>query len=313
MSRKRNWLWALFLATQDKKDRKEALELFGAYKTVSGLFGSKRSPEKENSDDSNGCAGCGCLTLFLFVGFLMFINGDFSCLSPSTQTTKQVVKTSSTSSSGKRVARKIVKSVATPLAKKVVTPPAKNGEPASSGTIGYKPSVTARPHDSNSELNQVFLKAVLEGNLMYTKILLSDGAWVNSRDRNRKTALMLATFKGHKEIVTLLLDSGADLNARSKNGQTAIIKAILGNHNDLVGLLIKHKADVNVRDEFRNSPILYAVMRENVEATRLLIDGGAYLAVRDINGRTPLKIARDSKNLKLIKLLEAKMTKPSHR
>jgi ankyrin repeat protein len=67
-------------------------------------------------------------------------------------------------------------------------------------------------------------------------LLLAKGADVNSKMNNGETALMIASYRGHKEIMQLLLVKGADVNARMNNGETALSHA---SHKEIKELLIR--------------------------------------------------------------------------
>jgi len=47
-------------------------------------------------------------------------------------------------------------------------------------------------------------------------------SFVNIRDYDEKTPLMIASLKNHYPLIELLVHSGADVNMRDKDGGTAI-------------------------------------------------------------------------------------------
>jgi len=65
-------------------------------------------------------------------------------------------------------------------------------------------------------------QAVKEGNLSKVRSLLAGGANVNARNKDGRTALILATMQGQADIVQALLNGGADPNAKDKMGNTAM-------------------------------------------------------------------------------------------
>jgi hypothetical protein len=75
------------------------------------------------------------------------------------------------------------------------------------------------------ETAHTVLDAARDGRVETMRELITTGADVNSKDPCGKTALMLASCRGHKEIVTVLITAGADANARDDNGNTALIYA----------------------------------------------------------------------------------------
>ena len=73
-----------------------------------------------------------------------------------------------------------------------------------------------------------------KGNLEAVKLLLDKGAEVNAKNKDGKTALLVAS---NLEVVKLLLDKGADVNVKDKNGGTALREASWRSDNEMVNLL----------------------------------------------------------------------------
>lgn len=54
------------------------------------------------------------------------------------------------------------------------------------------------------------------------KLLIENGAYINTKDKNGHTALMYACSGGSFEIVKLLIEAGADKNIKNNRGKTAL-------------------------------------------------------------------------------------------
>lgn len=65
-------------------------------------------------------------------------------------------------------------------------------------------------------------QAAIDGDITKIRNLLASGANVNAKDKDGRTALILAALKGRVEVVQLLLNNGADPNAQDKQGDTAM-------------------------------------------------------------------------------------------
>jgi ankyrin repeat protein len=59
------------------------------------------------------------------------------------------------------------------------------------------------------EINEELLEAAKIGDKQKVEQLLEEGADVDAKDEDGKTALMFAAFMGHEEIVELLKSYGA--------------------------------------------------------------------------------------------------------
>jgi ankyrin repeat protein len=74
---------------------------------------------------------------------------------------------------------------------------------------------------SRQEVNRGLLIAALTGRKEIAKILLDNGAEVDSRADDGRTPLMLAASKGDNDLVSFLLKAGADPTLADKSGATA--------------------------------------------------------------------------------------------
>lgn len=69
------------------------------------------------------------------------------------------------------------------------------------------------------------------------KVLVDNGADVNSKDPNGRTLLMIAAIRGYTEIAKLLIAKGADVNVKSDKNETALSLAKANNNNEIIRLL----------------------------------------------------------------------------
>jgi ankyrin repeat protein len=106
------------------------------------------------------------------------------------------------------------------------------------GLLEEGADVNARDNDGRTAL----MEACDAGFLDVVKLLLQKGAEVNAQDRYGWTALMEASYKGHLPVVTLLLEKKADVNARGKAGETALALASKKSHSKVVQILKAHGA-----------------------------------------------------------------------
>ena len=62
----------------------------------------------------------------------------------------------------------------------------------------------------------MLLVAAVGGNKEAASLLLRNGACMDQRDKDGKTALMIAVVNGHQGLVELLLEKGADLSIKNE-------------------------------------------------------------------------------------------------
>jgi polysaccharide export outer membrane protein len=73
-------------------------------------------------------------------------------------------------------------------------------------------------------------------------------------------------------VVKLLLDNGANVNTISKDGLTAAHMAAYAGNIDTMKILIASGANIDILDKSRNTPLLEAAQQGHVEIVRLLQD-----------------------------------------
>jgi hypothetical protein len=81
------------------------------------------------------------------------------------------------------------------------------------------------------------LLAAASGDTLKVQALMDQGAALNERDDQGRTALMLAVIDGRREAVRLLLDRGADPNVADHSGRTPLQMARQANLQEIVTLL----------------------------------------------------------------------------
>jgi ankyrin repeat protein len=104
------------------------------------------------------------------------------------------------------------------------------------GSTGCVEALAAR---SRQEVNRALLVAALTGHQEIAKILLDNGAEVDSRADDGRTPLMLAAGKGDNDFVSFLLKAGADPTLTDKSGATAASLAEAKGHKDVTEHLEK--------------------------------------------------------------------------
>lgn len=186
-------------------------------------------------------------------------------------------------------------------------------------------------------------QAAAAGDIEQIKLLISNGADIDTADQRGQTPLHLAVRNGRKDVVVLLLTEGTNVEATDTSGRTPLhfaadfaIKFIelltakganvsardnLGNtplhvaaagrrgaKQDLLELLLAKGADVHVRNNKGETPLhlVARVARKCDVATGCLLATGAEVAARDDSGYTPLHMAAKYGRGRMAKLLLAK-------
>ncbi|RAQ52875.1 hypothetical protein AFGD_004960 [Aspergillus flavus] len=141
--------------------------------------------------------------------------------------------------------------------------------------------------------------AVRAQNITMTRMLLSAGAHVDARPRNKygHTALQIAAMIKNERLTQILLRKGANVNAAASVcfGRTALQAASAHSDITVLSILLEAGAEVNAppAGEGGRTALQVAVSAGNIEGVRLLLDAGATVNtdLSRIEGRTPLQEA----------------------
>ncbi len=122
------------------------------------------------------------------------------------------------------------------------------------------------------------------GSLEVVRFLRAKGAAIDTPDLGGRAALSWAAGEGRLEIVREL--ASAQLDRRDDDGRTPCFHAVLGNHRDVVVFLLDAGADVNAADRFRDTPLMLACTKGYGGLAALLLERGADPSLKDQEGRT---------------------------
>ncbi|MEM7758931.1 MAG: ankyrin repeat domain-containing protein, partial [Cyanobacteria bacterium P01_A01_bin.40] len=143
----------------------------------------------------------------------------------------------------------------------------------------------------NSEKLPLFNNKI---NYEIAKLLIENGAAIDTKDKSGHTSLFFYSKLGNKYIVEDLIKLGANVNTKDRYGRTPLFYA---KNKNVVKLLVNNGANVNVEDIIGRTPLFEV---EDKDTTQLIIDKGADINHRDKRGNTPLFGAR---NLQIAQLL----------
>ena len=108
-------------------------------------------------------------------------------------------------------------------------------------------------------------------------LLIKKGADVNAKDsyQNGATPLYLAAENGHFQIVKILIENGAEINTQTNNGVTPLYQAAKNGFGEIVQLLIENGADINMKNKNDETALHAATQTGSKEIAELLINNGA--------------------------------------
>ncbi|SHN65631.1 Ankyrin repeat-containing protein, partial [Desulfovibrio litoralis DSM 11393] len=93
--------------------------------------------------------------------------------------------------------------------------------------------------------------------------------------------------KGTLEEVKKAIANGANVNAKDIDDRTALMRAVYSNPSpDVIAELIKAGADVNAKDINDNTVLSHAVDNSNPEVIKELIKAGSNINAKSVHGCT---------------------------
>ena len=137
------------------------------------------------------------------------------------------------------------------------------------------------------------IMAVMNGHVRIASLLLRHGSEWNHVDSSSNSVLHYAAGFGWKECIDLLIQHGADINAPNMWKVTPITIAMLKNHQGIVKELLKRDdIDVNGKDDKGRTLLTMAISDLTdpaaVDFVKYLIEKGADPTIAYVNGDTCL-------------------------
>lgn len=137
---------------------------------------------------------------------------------------------------------------------------------------------------------EIFLEFAVKANPdpKVIKLLLKEGANINTKNNSGETILIMAAMNSNPEIIKMFIKKGFDVNAKDGLGYTALIEATIHHSPEALKLLIDAGADVDAQTEFGDTALIHAAWNSNPEFVKRLIDAGANVNAKNKKGETAL-------------------------
>ena len=128
----------------------------------------------------------------------------------------------------------------------------------------------------------------------------------NCADSEGRTCLMQGAIDKNYELCKLLISNGADVNIKDKYSWTALHFACQGFQTDIVRLLLENGADVDPQNNFGNTPLGISLIscRGDVSLAKLLLKHGANKDIVNYSGISPFELAKTVANYNLLQAFE---------
>jgi len=162
---------------------------------------------------------------------------------------------------------------------------------------------------THKALRQVINKGLQDELRNLQTLLITRGAHVNTSDDNLQWSPLMLTashYQDDKSIqhLKLLINLGANLEQTDKNKRTALMIASSLGRIDALEYLIKYRAKLNTYDKFGWTALMLAVYYNQKEVVKQLLASGANVNFTTKKGLSALKVATDNDRASLIPILK---------
>lgn len=150
---------------------------------------------------------------------------------------------------------------------------------------------------------RLFRKAVEEGKVNWTRVLLASVVSVDSSFPDGRTALQVAVMEGHPAVVKLLLEHGADTSFE-ENGRTVLQIAVENGDTTILEMLLAQRPVVD-REVNGRTLLQIATERNQTEIVQLLLrrDADPIANPSNMPGQTALETAARNGYVEIVKSL----------
>ncbi len=179
---------------------------------------------------------------------------------------------------------------------------------ASRGNLPEVKKLVEQGADINAKLNNgktALYYATERRKWNVVRWLVEHGADVNAKRNDGWTVLHIAAGNGNLAVVQYLVEKGADVNAKRNDGWTVLHSATFQVYKDvdLVRYLVEHGADLNAKNTDGCSVLHSAIAFGKWAVVRWLVENGADVTAKDNHGGTVLHAAAHADKLDVVKWL----------
>jgi len=140
-------------------------------------------------------------------------------------------------------------------------------------------------------------------------LLLKKGAHVNARDENLLWSPLMLTASHYQDKqsmdqLKLLIRLGASIEQKDKNERTALMIAASLGRIDALECLIKNKAHLDGYDKFGWTALMLAIYYNQKDVVRVLLSSGSNVNLITKKGLTAIKVAIDNDRASLVPILK---------
>lgn len=128
----------------------------------------------------------------------------------------------------------------------------------------------SKPMKTQQSQQTSLIEAVKNGQYAVVETALKKGGDVNTKDKNKKSLLLIATEINDLKMAELLVRSGANVNQQDDKLDSPFLLAGASGQTELVKLYLTKNARFDIFNRYHGTALIPACERGHVEVARLL-------------------------------------------
>ncbi|KAK1241257.1 hypothetical protein MKX08_001231 [Trichoderma sp. CBMAI-0020] len=166
--------------------------------------------------------------------------------------------------------------------------------------------------NGRNENNKTALQcAILNDQEDASRLLLASGASISGSGWSDIPPLFLAASVGSLNTAKMLIEKGASIDEKSEWGESYFVGVVSSGNMEGLRFLLKQGCSAKTENISGEAIIVKAVQGGNMKLVELLLEFGASLTSTDLSGRSLLAVALDKKNHEMAELLLKMDAKPN--
>jgi len=136
------------------------------------------------------------------------------------------------------------------------------------------------------------------------KFLDNNSGAVDATEGTSMTALMKASWEGHKDVVALLLERGAMVDKQTDAGWTALMYAAWRGQTEVAELLLEKGAGIDIKNtNHGGTALMIAASDGYTDTVALLLQNGASITEKNHNDKTAPMLAGEEDHADVVRLI----------
>ncbi|KAM0463140.1 hypothetical protein ACHAPV_003266 [Trichoderma viride] len=153
--------------------------------------------------------------------------------------------------------------------------------------------------------------AILNDQEDASRLLLASGASISGSGWSDIPPLFLAASVGSLNTAKMLIEKGASIDEKTEWGESYFVGVVSSGNMEGIRFLLKQGCSAKTENISGEAVIVKAVQGKNMKLVELLLEFGASLTSTDLSGRSLLAVALDKKNHEMAELLLKMDAKPN--